>query len=241
MMAYVLVYEGETLKQQRELNAELLRIGRGSDNDIVLAAPGVSGHHATIEKKGEAHILVDNDSANGVFVDGKRVARHALKYWEDIQILNYVLKFRPRARLPGEQDGELLTPDVSDECAATAEVDVSLIRDTLQRHQENERRKQRTVSYFLVADVGRQKVRFPLTNNNFSIGKGSDCDIRTPGWFAPKRAASIRRHSDGYYLIPERRAKTRVNGSKISRPTALRDGDQLLVRGMSFVFGSLES
>ena len=239
-MAYLLVYQGDELKEQRELAAEKVTIGRAKDNDIILAASGVSGHHAAIERKGEAYVLVDSGSANGVFVDGKRIVRHSLKFWEEIHILDYVLKFRPRARLPGEKSDQLQSPDSALEGAATTEVDVSAIRDKLAQHKEKELRKRAKTTYFLIADICRQEIRFPLTNVSFSIGKDDACDLQTPGWFAPRLAASIKRHSDGFYLIPERRSKARLNGSKIKQPTPLKDGDRFAVRGIPMVFSKLE-
>ena len=239
-MAYILVYQGDELKEQLELVAEKLTIGRAKDNDLILAAAGVSGHHAAIEKKGEAYVLVDSGSSNGVFVDGKRIVRHSLKYWEDIHILDYVLKFRPRARLPGEQNDELDLPDAELEVAATTEVDVSAIRDKLAKHKEKELRKRAQTTYFVVADICKQEIRFPLTNGLFSIGKDKTCDLPTPGWFAPRLAATIKRHSDGFYLVPGQRSKARLNGAKVKQPVLLKDGDRLAVRGIAMVFSKLE-
>ena len=74
-MAYLLVYEGDALKEQRELNAARTTIGRAKDNDIVLANPHVSGRHAVIEREGASFTLVDNASANGSFINGTRPSR----------------------------------------------------------------------------------------------------------------------------------------------------------------------
>ncbi len=239
-MAYLLVYEGEVLKEQRELTGETLTIGRATDNDVVLANPGVSGHHATIARNGETFELTDNGSSNGVYVDGKRVERHPLKYWEDIQVLDFVLKFRPRGRLPGEKGGDLEIPDEVQEGAATAEIDVSGIRDTLERHSRNNRRKQSRTTFYLTAHIEQQRVKYPLTNVKLSIGKAESCEIKTSGWFAPRVAAQIQRHSDGFYVVPRRRGKTHLNGSKITAPTQLREGDCLAVRNVVMMFEKVE-
>ena len=228
--------KGDVLKQQLELTDAALTIGRAGDNDIVLASAEVSGHHAVIQKDQETYILTDRGSSNGVFVDGKRVKQHRLKYWEDIQLPGYVLKFRPRPRLPGEQDGQLQSPEADGENAATAELDVSKLRDALERHEEKKLSKQRIEMHYLLAYLNQERVKFPLTNASFSIGKANSCDVRTRGWFAPSVAATLKRHSDGFYVIPERRGKAQVNGAKISEPTPLKEGDCLVVRGITFVF-----
>ena len=50
----------------------LMRLGRASDNDIVLDAPGVSRHHATLDYKADGQpVLRDEGSANGTFVNGQ--------------------------------------------------------------------------------------------------------------------------------------------------------------------------
>jgi ABC-type multidrug transport system ATPase subunit len=49
----------------------LLRLGRAPDNDIVLDAPGVSRHHATIDySRDHSPVLADVGSLNGTFVNG---------------------------------------------------------------------------------------------------------------------------------------------------------------------------
>ncbi|HEX9833877.1 MAG TPA: BTAD domain-containing putative transcriptional regulator [Mycobacterium sp.] len=49
------------------------RIGRRSDNDIVLADPRVSRHHAVIIDTGSSFMLIDARSANGVELDHSRI------------------------------------------------------------------------------------------------------------------------------------------------------------------------
>ncbi|MBV8727131.1 MAG: DUF3662 domain-containing protein [Candidatus Eremiobacteraeota bacterium] len=48
-------------------------IGRSTTNDVVLTDPRVSRRHARIETSSGEPILVDLDSTNGTFVNGKRV------------------------------------------------------------------------------------------------------------------------------------------------------------------------
>jgi SARP family transcriptional regulator, regulator of embCAB operon len=49
------------------------RIGRRSDNDIVLVDPRVSRHHAVIIDTGTSFVLIDARSANGVELDHNRI------------------------------------------------------------------------------------------------------------------------------------------------------------------------
>jgi hypothetical protein len=55
------------------------RIGRGSDNELVLDTKHVSRYHAVL-LAGPAHTSIEDlNSTNGVFVNGRRVARQILK------------------------------------------------------------------------------------------------------------------------------------------------------------------
>jgi DNA-binding SARP family transcriptional activator len=55
------------------LLAAATRIGRLSDNDIVLDNPNVSRHHAVIIDTGTSFVITDLRSANGVDVGGERI------------------------------------------------------------------------------------------------------------------------------------------------------------------------
>jgi hypothetical protein len=57
----------------RELNWGLTRIGRGSDNDIVISHPSISYHHCEFELGLDFLILRDCDSTNGTFVGDQKI------------------------------------------------------------------------------------------------------------------------------------------------------------------------
>lgn len=62
-------YEPSTVK----LDRMKLTIGRSSRNDICISDPFASRLHAEIKRENDMVMLVDNGSANGTFVNGKRV------------------------------------------------------------------------------------------------------------------------------------------------------------------------
>lgn len=66
--------------------ARRTRIGRGPDNEIVLDTKHVSRYHAVL-LAGPVHTSVEDlNSTNGVFVNGKRVARQVLKDGDRVTI-----------------------------------------------------------------------------------------------------------------------------------------------------------
>ncbi len=55
--------------------ARPLRVGRALDNDLVLAHPDVSAHHAVVSQLGQEAVLTDLRSTNGTTVNGEPVTR----------------------------------------------------------------------------------------------------------------------------------------------------------------------
>jgi len=65
------------------LTQPVITIGRDSDNDLVIDEHfvgwrTVSRHHARVERDGESFVLVDMDSENGVYVNGRRTRENIL-------------------------------------------------------------------------------------------------------------------------------------------------------------------
>ncbi len=53
----------------------LVRIGRSADNDVIVDDLLVSRHHAELRRDGENYALIDLNSHNGTFVNGKKINR----------------------------------------------------------------------------------------------------------------------------------------------------------------------
>ena len=70
------------------------RIGRGSDNEMVLQDNSVSRRHAEIHRdKSDVFTLYDLDSLNGVFVNDNKVTKQVLHEGDIIEIGDIVLRF----------------------------------------------------------------------------------------------------------------------------------------------------
>ena len=55
------------------LRSSLVTVGRADDNDLVLADPEVSRHHARLEPDGQSWRAIDLGSTNGTWVNGERL------------------------------------------------------------------------------------------------------------------------------------------------------------------------
>ena len=84
-----------------------ISIGRAEDCDIQLDHPSVSGHHATIQQGGGGmHVLVDNNSTNGIYLEGEKVTEAPLANGANFTI----------GSVPAEYEG-----DVAAAASATAD------------------------------------------------------------------------------------------------------------------------
>ncbi|HEY1429872.1 MAG TPA: FhaA domain-containing protein [Candidatus Tumulicola sp.] len=73
------------------------RIGRGDDNDVVLADPSVSRAHAEIETDAAGPLVRDLGSTNGTAVNGKRVRAERLHDGDELSFGNTRMRFEEAA------------------------------------------------------------------------------------------------------------------------------------------------
>jgi pSer/pThr/pTyr-binding forkhead associated (FHA) protein len=81
-------------------------VGRDPGNDIILRDPKVSRHHAEIVFERGFFVMHDLASANGTFVNGRRVRVAPLTHGAKVRLGNSYGRFSEE--LPTENDGESL-------------------------------------------------------------------------------------------------------------------------------------
>lgn len=228
-MAYIRVYLNDALIDQVEINEGMLFIGREKNNKIIIENTGVSSHHAMIEVKDNAFILTDNNSTNGVFVNGKKITQHVLKYWDEIQIYNYVLKFMAVSGLEDSEDPDLAQISKPGQ-AGTMEVSMSDVQDLIKLREQKKR------AYFEILNAKGTQNRVVIQDVQFTIGRSRQSNLRTSGWFSPTIEAEVIRKPDGYHLIPGNRSLVLLNGEPLLEPGKLNDGDKLRIRNIFMSF-----
>ena len=87
----------------------VLVLGRGAACGIVLVAPSVSRTHAEIYCDGDDWWLVDNDSQNGTFLDGHKIAKVRLANGCRIRIGEMEFQFADAGGLSVDGSGEALS------------------------------------------------------------------------------------------------------------------------------------
>jgi pSer/pThr/pTyr-binding forkhead associated (FHA) protein len=75
------------------LTADLTHIGRSPSSDIVLDDSSVSRRHAILARRGDAIVVLDNRSLNGVRVNGARVTEAVLHHGDRIAVGQVTLRF----------------------------------------------------------------------------------------------------------------------------------------------------
>ncbi|HEY7514736.1 MAG TPA: FHA domain-containing protein, partial [Vicinamibacteria bacterium] len=80
---------------QVDLAGSLVVLGRDPGCDLVISDPKCSRRHAVIEAVGEGLTIRDTGSANGIFVNGKRVERSSLEPDDLVRVGEVIIKVLP--------------------------------------------------------------------------------------------------------------------------------------------------
>lgn len=85
-MPSLFVIRGNDQGTRFEIDGQSVSLGRESANAIQLHDTEVSRHHAELERAENSYLLVDLNSSNGTFVNGRRVERHRLATGDQVQM-----------------------------------------------------------------------------------------------------------------------------------------------------------
>jgi len=91
---------GNDRGKQHELTRATTSIGRGTDQDVVLADIAVSRRHVTILMEGQRFRLKDLGSGNGSLVNGQRMDSVILNDGDQIEIGNTLMRFDHATSMP---------------------------------------------------------------------------------------------------------------------------------------------
>jgi transcriptional regulator with PAS, ATPase and Fis domain len=101
--------EGGDQMRFHALEEDLLEIGRSPECGVVLPDTEASRIHARLERAGDGWRVFDLGSANGVFVNGSRVASRPLRGGEVVRIGATLCRFLDPGTAPASRHHEVLT------------------------------------------------------------------------------------------------------------------------------------
>jgi len=99
------VYRGEDLLRTEQFARDIIKIGRLSSAHLCLEDDRVSRIHAVIEVAHGAMSIIDMGSAEGTFVNGKRVSRGPLKAGDEIALGGLRILVEEPGRAPRPANG----------------------------------------------------------------------------------------------------------------------------------------
>ncbi len=77
-----------------QLDTDVVTIGRGSENDVVVAHPAASRAHARVERRGNIFVAKDLQSRNGTWLGRGQIDEHVLSDGETLRIGDTRLVFK---------------------------------------------------------------------------------------------------------------------------------------------------
>lgn len=192
------------------------QIGRGPDNDIVIASGHVSRHHAVITWREDGFEIADLGSLNGTLVNNQRVQAHPLQDGDVVRLYDIEISYEA----VGQDEPQ---PAPSPEADRTFQVLPTAPQPRL------------------IISAGPQEGReIILTGGKMVIGRATareDYDIALQDRAISRPHAEIEQTPEGHVLTDLGSANgTLVNGAFIEEPTTLRDGDVVMLGETTLLF-----
>jgi len=222
---------GRKAMQAFDIEAPTIRIGREPGLEIVIDNPSVSREQAEIRLQGDGSwIVADLGSANGTFLNGKRIGSgHPLKAGDEIGIGKYSLLFEKEVEIAAptaQPKSRTSAPDAA--YSGTMQIKASEVEHLL---QSSSKERQAHLTW----EAGGQRGTHYLTDAPaVLIGMDDLCDVRVPK--GPKHHMLVIRTGRGCEVRNLAMfGKMKVRGN-VTRKTQLKDGDVVEMSGLKVTF-----
>jgi len=205
------------------LDDAIITLGRDKSCQVVLPQQAVSRSHARITQEGNLFFLEDLGSAYGTQVNGKPLPKgekRLLRNGDVIVIAQFDVRFDKVAELPHDVESQ-----------KTSFVARNMVKDVMRGLSGGEER------YLRVMNGPREGERLEISDaQEFVIGRDESADVIFRDDLISRRHVKVRRDWSGTHVEDlGSRNGIKVNRKKATRST-LRDGDELEVGGVRFVY-----
>lgn len=218
MNQWTIMLQDKAIKSFTIKDGERLIIGRGDDAGVRVDNPAISRHHAALEIQNGKPFLQDLCSLNGTKVNGKPI--------DFIQISETdTITFGKFSLVAG-------IPEGSRQTLSSSAAPMDLEDATIFTPGKVAKPKQKKTGFALQVIGGSA---FPAEldlagRTSVKIGKDSNSDITTPGFFVGASQCYISLRDNGYHLIPQKSwTKTKVNHTVIRTAHKLEPGDEITI------------
>jgi hypothetical protein len=214
-----------------ELTSPVVNIGRGDDMDMVIDNSSVSRRQAQIRHEPDGRWIVqDLDSANGTFLNGRRLTGPApLTLGDEISFGKFSVFFERVLKEP-IHDPRMAVKADRPQATETFQMD----RKDVERLQQAVARKRRAHLKWEASDKQDTFYLERLERSAVLVGRSTQCDLRVPA--GPKHHVLIIRNRTGYEVRNlSSWFRMRVNGIEVSQGM-LKGGDVIEIRGLRLTF-----
>jgi pSer/pThr/pTyr-binding forkhead associated (FHA) protein len=186
---------------------DVVSLGRGESNSIVINSPKVSRNHARVEWSDDRFVVRDLNSSNGTFVNGQRVETMpwSLEDGDEVTLERFLMTFTVVPIAKVVQDRFSMRT-----IAGMGKADVQRPRLVITEGP----------------DAGQE---FPITGESLSIGRASQnasWDVRLNDRTVSRPHARIEKKSGAYVLVDLGSANgTTLNELFVIEPVILNEGD----------------
>lgn len=205
------------------LDEASITLGRDKSCQVVLSQQAVSRTHARITQEGNLYFLEDLGSAYGTQVNGKALPKgekRLLRNGDVIAIAQFDVRFDKVADLPHDVESQ-----------KTSFVARNMVKDVMRGLSGGEER------YLRVMNGPREGERLEINDaSEFIIGRDDSADVVFRDDLISRQHVKVRRDWSGTHVEDlGSRNGIKVNRKRTSRKM-LRDGDELEVGGVRFVY-----
>ncbi len=230
MNQWTIMLQDKVIKTFTIKDGERLVIGRGDDANVRIDNPAISRHHSALEIQNGKPFLQDLCSLNGTKVNGKPIDFIQVSETDTIALGKFSL-------VAGTPENSRVSLSSS---AAPMDLEDATIFAPAKPPATPKKKSEATE---LQLQVTRGSA-FPTTlklagRTSVKIGKDSNSDITTPGFFIGASQCYISLRDNGYHLIPQKSwTKTKVNNNVIHTAHKLIDGDVIAIGKHSIRFNA---